>query len=148
MTEKHAFYIEHDVYERINALYKTQGYKCLGDLVNAALMDWLAKDAGDFVSGYLKKELREELHNNENYLLRINHMLFRMAVCITELQHVLVSGYKRIDKDFTKRVRDISIREVRVLNGIMNLCDFINEEDLRSSGFLGEPVMKDDDNYS
>ena len=128
MTEKHAFFIEKEIYDTIIVMYKRKNYSCVSDLVNVALNEYLAREHGQAAIRILSKEAVSVI---ENAILlserRINRLLFKVAVSDTEMKHVLVSGFKRIDPDFLDKIHDKSEREVRLKNGILDLRTIVEE---------------------
>ena len=128
MSKKVTVYLEDDTYAKISTSYKIRNFRTMSELVETALKEWLAKGMGQEVSGFLSKQLIAQIQStiwmSEQ---RLNRTLFKIAVSDTELKHVLVSGFKRIDPDFLDKVADKSLREVRQKNGILDLKAVVEE---------------------
>lgn len=128
MSKKVTIYLEDDTYTKISTSYKIRNFRTMSELVETALKEWLAKGMGQEVSGFLSKQLIAQIQStiwmSEQ---RLNRTLFKIAVSDTELKHVLVSGFKRIDPDFLDKVADKSLREVRQKNGILDLKAVVEE---------------------
>ncbi len=128
MVHKHTISLEDEAYDTAMIMYKRKNFSGVSDLINRALEEYLAREAGQTPLKLLSKEAVSVI---ENAILlserRINRFLFKIAVSDTEMKHVLVNGYKRIEPDFLDKVRDKSEREVRLKNGILDLRTVVEE---------------------
>ena len=123
MTEKHAFFIEKEIYDTIMVMYKRKNYSCVSDLVNVALNEYLAREHGQAAIRILSKEAVSVI---ENAILlserRINRMLFKLAVGDAELKRVIaIASRFKTRIHLMDEIHEQSLREVRVTNGILNL---------------------------
>ena len=122
MTEKHAFVLEKDVYDSIMATYRLKNFSCVSELVNQALKEYLAREAGQRAGTLLSQEMVSVIENT--ILLserRINHILFKLAVGDAELKHVIAVASQFKDKDgILRKIHEQSEREVRITNGLLN----------------------------
>ena len=126
MTEKHTFSIETENYEMIMALYKIRNFSCVSELVNQAIEEWLARDAGQVVNRIISKDIASVLESTiQMSERRINRILFKLAVSDAELKHVLATEYS-IDERYLERIHERSEREIRLINGMLNLNQAID----------------------
>lgn len=128
MKVRHSIILEEENYVAASAMYKLKNFRNVSELVNRALEEYIAREAGQTPMKLLSKEAVSVI---ENAVLlserRINRLLFKIAVSDTEMKHVLVSGFKRIDPDFLEKIHDKSEREVRLKNGILDLRTIVEE---------------------
>ena len=128
MKVRHSIILEEENYVAASTMYKLKNFRNVSELVNRALEEYIAREAGQTPMKLLSKEAVSVI---ENAVLlserRINRLLFKIAVSDTEMKHVLVSGFKRIDPDFLEKIHDKSEREVRLKNGILDLRTIVEE---------------------
>ncbi|MBO4652011.1 MAG: hypothetical protein J5649_01700 [Lachnospiraceae bacterium] len=134
MIEKHCFFIDAKSYKLIQSIYKLKGFKSPSALVNQAISDWFARDAGKDVTGYLRKELHDELDAIKMYQYRLSQALFRLAVSDAEIKKVLAMEFD-FDEDTLADIYDRSIREVRSTNGFVNLIETVKRIDEERESF-------------
>ncbi|MBO4324073.1 MAG: hypothetical protein J5845_01565 [Lachnospiraceae bacterium] len=135
MTEKHAFFIEKEIYDTIMVMYKRKNYSCVSDLVNVALNEYLAREHGQAAIRILSKEAVSVI---ENAILlserRINRMLFKLAVGDAELKRVIaIASRFKTRIHLMDEIHEQSLREVRITNGILNLkntLEHTNDDDI------------------
>ena len=130
-------YLDDEIFEKIVAVYKIKNFRTISEFVDNAIREWFARDAGQESSMYMSRQLVSMVENTIRLSeQRINRLLFKIAVSDTEMKHVLVSGYKRIDPDFLDKIHDKSVREVRQKNGTLDLrviAEEVQEERERQS---------------
>ena len=122
MTEKHAFVLEKDVYDFIMATYRLKNFSCASELVNQALKEYLAREAGQFAGELLSEQIASKIENT--ILLserRINRILFKLAVGDAEMKHVIAIASQFQDRiELLAKIHEQSEREVRITNGLLN----------------------------
>ena len=127
MKVRHSIYFEQDTYESAVSICKLRNFSSISELINRALEEYLAREAGQTMMKLLSKEMISVV---ENTILmserRINHILFKLAVADAEMKHVMAE-YFSLDEGFLEDAHDRSIREVRQTNGILNLAQVMNE---------------------
>ena len=127
MKVRHSIYFEQDTYESAVSIYKLRNFSSISELINRALEEYLAREAGQTMMKLLSKEMISVV---ENTILmserRINHILFKLAVGDAEMKYVLAE-YFSLDEGFLEYTHDRSVREVRQNNGILNLAQVMNE---------------------
>lgn len=125
MTEKHSIYLDAELFETISQIYKRKNFSSISELINKAVEEWLAREAGQIASTYMSKDLVTLIENTIQLSeRRINRMLFKLAVSDAELKHVLATEYS-IDGKFLEKIHERSEREVRLTNGMLNLNQVI-----------------------
>ena len=126
--KQRTIYLEDDIYDKISAIYKIKNFSTISELVETAIKEWLAREAGQEASLYLSRQLVSTIENTIRLSeQRINRILFKLAVSDTELKHVIAEGYT-IDQKYLDKIHEKGIREVRQTNGILNLKDVIEAE--------------------
>lgn len=129
MTGKHSIYLDTELFETISQIYKMKNFSSISELINKAVEEWLAREAGQIASTYMSKDLVTLIENTIQLSeRRINRMLFKLAVSDAELKHVLATEYS-IDEKFLERIHERSEREVRLTNGMLNLKQVIDGQD-------------------
>ena len=127
MKVRHSIYFEQDTYESAVSICKLRNFSSISELINRALEEYLAREAGQTMMKLLSKEMISVV---ENTILmserRINHILFKLAVGDAEMKHVMAE-YFSLDEGFLEDAHDRSIREVRQTNGILNLAQVMSE---------------------
>ena len=127
MKVRHSIYFEQDTYESAVSICKLRNFSSISELINRALEEYLAREAGQTLTKLLSKEMISVV---ENTILmserRINHILFKLAVGDAEMKHVMAE-YFSLDEGFLEEAHDRSIREVRQTNGILNLAQVMSE---------------------
>ena len=127
MKVRHSIYFEQDTYESAVSICKLRNCSSISELINRALEEYLAREAGQTMMKLLSKEMISVV---ENTILmserRINHILFKLAVGDAEMKHVMAE-YFSLDEGFLEEAHDRSIREVRQTNGILNLAQVMSE---------------------
>ena len=127
MKVRHSIYFEQDTYESAVSICKLRNFSSISELINRALEEYLAREAGQTMMKLLSKEMISVV---ENTILmserRINHILFKLAVGDAEMKYVLAE-YFSLDEGFLEDAHDRSIREVRQNNGILNLAQVMSE---------------------
>lgn len=127
MKVRHSIYFEQDTYESAVSICKLRNFSSISELINRALEEYLAREAGQTMMKLLSKEMISVV---ENTILmserRINHILFKLAVGDAEMKHVMAE-YFSLDEGFLEEAHDRSIREVRQTNGILNLAQVMSE---------------------
>ena len=122
MKVRHSIILEEDNYVAASAMYKLKNFRNVSELVNRALEEYLARQAGQRVESILSQEMVSVIENT--ILLserRINRILFKLAVGDAEMKHVIAIASQFIDKDgLLKKIHEQSEREVRITNGLLN----------------------------
>ena len=127
MKVRHSIYFEQETYESAVSICKLRNFSSISELINRALEEYLAREAGQTMMKLLSKEMISVV---ENTILmserRINHILFKLAVGDSEMKYVLAEYFK-FDDGFLEYAHDRSVREVRQTNGILNLSQVMSE---------------------
>ena len=127
MVRKHTISLDDDTYAKAMAAYRLHNFSGVSELIDTAVKEWLAREAGQVASSLLSSQLvsivEETIRLSEQ---RINGFLFRLAVGDAELKYVLAeaSGYT---PEQMKGIHDHCEREVRLTNGLLNLEKYVQD---------------------
>ena len=129
MRVRHSIFLEEENFLSANAMYKLKNFSCVSDLVNRALEEYLARQAGQRAEAILSQEMVSVI---ENTILmserRINLILYKLAVGDAELKYVVAIGSKFKKMELLPKIHEKSEREVRVTNGVLNLKTIIEQQ--------------------
>ena len=122
MKVRHSIYFEQDTYESAVSICKLRNFSSISELINRALEEYLAREAGQTMMKLLSKEMISVV---ENTILmserRINHILFKLAVADAEMKHVIAIASQFQDRiELLAKIHEQSEREVRITNGLLN----------------------------
>ena len=122
MKVRHSIILEEDNYVAASAMYKLRNFRNVSELVNRALEEYLARQAGQRVESILSQEMVSVIENT--ILLserRINRILFKLAVGDAEMKHVIAIASQFQDRiELLAKIHEQSEREVRITNGLLN----------------------------
>ena len=122
-------YLDDEVYEKIQAVYKIKNFRSISEFVDNAIKEWFAKDAGQEASMYMSRQLVSLVENAiRQSEQRINRVLYKLAVGDAELKYVVAIGSKFKKMELLPKIHDKSEREVRTTNGILNLKTIIEQQ--------------------
>ena len=122
-------YLDDEVYEKIQAVYKIKNFRSISEFVDNAIKEWFAKDAGQEASMYMSRQLVSLVENAiRQSEQRINRVLYKLAVGDAELKYVVAIGSKFKKMELLPKIHDKSAREVRTTNGILNLKTIIEQQ--------------------
>lgn len=125
--EKHKVTFQEETYQKAEKLYQVYHFNSVSELIDTAVAEWLLQKDGEMASRYASKEMKTMIENTiRQSELRINRMLYRLAVSDTEIKHILAESFT-IDGNYLLKLHDTSIREVRLTKGLVNLQDIIDD---------------------
>ena len=120
--QKHKITFNEDNYRAAEAAYRLHNFSSVSELINRALEEWLARNAGQRAAAVLSQEMISVIENT--ILLserRINRILFKLAVGDAEMKHVIAIASQFQDRiELLAKIHEQSEREVRITNGLLN----------------------------
>ena len=122
MVRKHTISLKDDTYTGAMAAYKLHNFSSVSELIDTAVQEWLAREAGQFAGDILSEQIASKIENT--ILLaerRINRILFKLAVGDAEMKHVIAIASQFQDRiELLAKIHEQSEREVRITNGLIN----------------------------
>lgn len=127
--QKHKITFNEDNYKAAETACRIHNFSSVSELINRALEEWLARNAGQRAAEILSQEMVSAI---ENTILkserRINRILYKLAVGDAELKYVVAIGSKFNKMELLPKIHEKSEREIRVTNGVLNLKTIIEQE--------------------